>query len=68
MKGTFSVEGIVLGFFIINAFGKLWSSTTVYYWLGLVILVVCEGGILALVQKDLNAYWKQERRKKADMW
>ena len=68
MKGTFSVEGIVLGFFIINALGKLWSSTTVYYWLGLVILVVCEGGILALVQKDLNAYWKQERRKKADMW
>jgi hypothetical protein len=68
MKGTFSVEGIVLGFFIINAFGKLWSSAPSYYWLGLMILVVCEGLVLAIVQKDLNTYWKQERRKKSDMW
>ena len=68
MKGTFSVVGNVLGFFILNSLGKLWPSNLDYYWLAVIIFVVCEGIILALVQKDLNAYWKQERRKKADMW
>ena len=68
MKGTFSVVGIVLGFFILNSLGKLWSPSLGYYWFAVIILVVCEGIVLAFVQKDLNAYWKQERRQKSDMW
>ena len=61
MKGTFSVGTIVLGFFILNGLGKLWSSDLAYYWLAVMILVACEGIVLAFVQKDLNAYWKLER-------
>jgi RsiW-degrading membrane proteinase PrsW (M82 family) len=67
LKGTFSVEGIVLGFFIINAFGKLWSPGLDYYWFAVMILVMCEGIVLTFVQKDLNLYWKRERMKKIDM-
>ena len=68
MKGTFSVVGIVLGFFVLNSLGKLWPPDLAYYWLAVIILVACEGIVLAFVQKDLNAYWKLERRKKVDMW
>lgn len=68
MKGTFSVTGIVLGFFILNGLSKLWSPDLAYYWLAILIFVMCEGIVLAFVQKDLNAYWKLERRKKSDMW
>jgi len=63
MKGTFSVAAIVLGFFILNGLGKLWSMALTYYWLAVIILVVCEGIVLAFVQKDLNAYWELERKK-----
>lgn len=68
MKGTFSVAGIALGFVILNGLGELWPAESPHYWLAVMVLVVCEGIVLAFVQKDLNAYWKQERRKKADMW
>jgi RsiW-degrading membrane proteinase PrsW (M82 family) len=61
MKGTFNVGGVVFGFFILNGLGKLWSPDLNYYWFAVVILVVCEGIVLAFVQKDLNAYWKLER-------
>lgn len=61
MKGTFSVAGIVLGFFILNGLGKIWSPNLAYYWFAVIILVACEGIILAFVQKDLNAYWRLER-------
>ena len=61
MKGTFNVAGIVLGFFILNGLGKMWSPDLAYYWFAVMILVVCEGIVLAFVQKDLNAYWKLER-------
>jgi RsiW-degrading membrane proteinase PrsW (M82 family) len=67
MKGTFSVVAIVLGFFILNGLGKLWSPGLPYYWLAILIFVACEGIVLAFVQKDLNAYWKLERKKKIDM-
>ena len=62
MKGTFNAVSIALGFFILNGLGKLWSTGLAYYWLAVIILVVCEGIVLAFVQKDLNAYWKQERK------
>lgn len=61
MKGTFNVAVIVLGYFIFNGLGKVWPPELSYYWLVVVILVVCEGIVLAFVQKDLNAYWKLER-------
>jgi protease PrsW len=61
MKGTFSVVGVVLGFFIINGLGKVWPPNLAYYWLAVMVLVACEGIVLAFVQRDLNAYWKLER-------
>jgi RsiW-degrading membrane proteinase PrsW (M82 family) len=61
MKGTFSVGIIVLGFFVLNGLGKLWALSFSYYWFAVIVFIVCEGIILAFVQKDLNAYWKLER-------
>ena len=66
--GTFHVVGIVLGFFVLNSLGKLWASNLGYYWFVVIVLIACEGLVLGFVQKDLNVYWKQERRKKSDMW
>jgi len=68
MKGTFSVGGVVFGFFILNSLGKLWPQDFDSYLLTMIILVVCECIVLSFVQKDLNGYWKLERRKKEDMW
>jgi hypothetical protein len=62
LKGTFSVAVVVLGFFILNGLGKLWLPDLAYYWLAVIIFVVGEGIVLAFVQKDLNAYWKLERK------
>jgi RsiW-degrading membrane proteinase PrsW (M82 family) len=61
MKGTFNAAVIVLGFFILNGLRKLWPPDLSYYWFMVMILIVCEGIVLAFVQKDLNAYWKLER-------
>jgi len=61
MKGTFSVGIIVLGFFVFNGLGELWSPDLSYYWFAITVFTLCEGIILAFVQKDLNAYWKLER-------
>ena len=66
--GTFHVVRVIFGFFVFNFLGKLWSPDLGYYWFVVILLVTCEGLVLALVQKDLNTYWKQERRKKSDMW
>jgi protease PrsW len=68
IKGSFNLVWIVLGFFVLNGLGKLWSSHLFYDWFVVMILIVCEGIVLAFVQRDLNAYWKLERREKADMW
>jgi len=62
MKGTFRVGVIVLGFFVLNGLGKLWSSDLFYDWFVVLILIVCEGIVLAFVQRDLNTYWQLERR------
>ncbi len=61
MKGAFSVGMISLGFFMFNGLGKLLPPNFSYYWLAAITLIVCEGIILAFVQKDLNAYWKLEK-------
>lgn len=60
MKGTFNVGTIVLGFFILNGLVKLWFPDLSYYGFVVMVLIVCEGIVLAFVQKDLNTYWQLE--------
>jgi hypothetical protein len=60
MKGTFNVELIVFGFLLFNGLAKVWSLNMPFYWFGIIVFTVCEGIVLAFVQKDLNAYWKLE--------
>jgi len=60
IKGTFNVGAIILGFFVLNGLGKMWSLNLSYYWIAAITFIVCEGIVLAFVQKDLNTYWKLE--------
>ena len=61
MSGTFNVGIIVLGYFVLNGLGKLWSLNLPNYWFAVIVFILCEGLILSFVQKDLNSYWKLER-------
>ena len=49
--------------FILSALNNLLPATTTYYWFLMVAFVLLQGGILAVVQKDLNLYWNLEREK-----
>nr|NIQ03684.1 PrsW family intramembrane metalloprotease [Nitrospinaceae bacterium]NIR57567.1 PrsW family intramembrane metalloprotease [Nitrospinaceae bacterium]NIS88037.1 PrsW family intramembrane metalloprotease [Nitrospinaceae bacterium]NIT84901.1 PrsW family intramembrane metalloprotease [Nitrospinaceae bacterium]NIU47077.1 PrsW family intramembrane metalloprotease [Nitrospinaceae bacterium] len=57
MKGTFNVAGVLAGFMVFNGLVKGLPPDQPYYWLIVIGLVLGEAGILAVVQKDLNAYW-----------
>lgn len=61
MKGTYRVTAITLGFFAFNGLVRMLPQDVSYYLLLAIVFIVCEGVILALVQKDLNAYWEIER-------
>jgi len=60
MKGTFRVTAITLGFFALNGLARMLPPDLSYYLWLTIIFIVCEGVVLAFVQKDLNAYWKME--------
>ncbi len=61
LKGTFRVTAITLGFFALNGLGRMLPPDFSYYLVSAIIFILCEGVVLAYVQKDLNAYWKIER-------
>ncbi len=61
LKGTFNVSLVVAGFFLFNAIAKLLPPGISHYLIFVMVLVVYEGIVLALVQRDLNRYWLQER-------
>lgn len=61
LKRTFRVTTITLGFFVLNGLGRMLPPDLSYYLLFAMIVIVCEGVVLAFVQKDLNAYWETER-------
>ncbi|MFQ5449226.1 MAG: PrsW family intramembrane metalloprotease [Nitrospinaceae bacterium] len=66
IKGSFGVLTIVLAYFVLDTAIKLLSLGTPFYLLLTIILVLGQGGVLAVVQKDLNRYWKLERERIAD--
>jgi RsiW-degrading membrane proteinase PrsW (M82 family) len=56
----FSITVILLGFFILSVLKKLLEPTTPFYLFWQIILIFFQGGILGIVQRDLNLFWKIE--------
>jgi len=57
---SFSVTTIVLGFFILSGLKKVLPMTVPFYIFWEMVLILIQGGILAIVQRDLNLYWRIE--------
>ncbi len=60
LKHSFSVLIIILLFFILSSIKKILPTAIPYYMLWEMILILIQGGILAVVQRDLNLYWRIE--------
>ena len=56
----FSVLIIILGFFILSALKKLLEPTIPFYLFWEITLIFLQGGILGIVQRDLNLFWRFE--------
>jgi RsiW-degrading membrane proteinase PrsW (M82 family) len=63
IKGTFRVPAIIFPFFILNGSIKMLPPDMSYFLFYSIILILAQGWILVSVQKDLNGYWLQERRR-----
>jgi len=57
---SFSVTTIILGFFILSGLKKVLPMTVPFYIFWEMVLILIQGGILAIVQRDLNLYWRIE--------
>ncbi len=66
IKGTFRVRPIILQFFILSGAIKMLPPDMSYYLFYSIILTLFQGWILVGIQKDLNSYWQQERRRLAE--
>jgi RsiW-degrading membrane proteinase PrsW (M82 family) len=66
IKESFKVLNITLLYFALDGAIKALPSDMPYYLFYAVILILFQGGVLALVQVDLNRYWQQERRRLAE--
>ena len=60
LRKSFSVPIIILSFFILSGLKKVLLPTTSFYLFWEMVLILIQGGVLALVQRDLNLYWKLE--------
>ena len=56
----FSVPAIILGFFILSGLKKVLPLTIPFYLFWEMVLILIQGGVLAIVQRDLNLYWRLE--------
>jgi protease PrsW len=63
LQNPFSVPVIVLGFFILSGIKKILSPTIPFYLAWEMALIFIQGGVLAIVQRDLNLYWKFENER-----
>ncbi|MBC8283684.1 MAG: PrsW family intramembrane metalloprotease [Nitrospinae bacterium] len=63
LKKPFSVPVIILSFFILSALKKVLPETIPYYLVWEMILILIQGGVLAIVQRDLNLYWELENER-----
>jgi len=66
IKGSFQILTIVLAYFILDGSIRILSSDMAYYLFYVIILILFQGGVLALVQNDLNRYWQEERGRMAE--
>lgn len=66
IKGSFQVLTIVLGYFVLDGSIRILPSDVAYYLYYAIIMTLVQGGILAVVQNDLNRYWQEERRRSAE--
>ncbi|MCH8933995.1 MAG: PrsW family intramembrane metalloprotease [Nitrospinae bacterium] len=65
-KKSFPILSIVLMFFVLSGMRKFLPSELPYYWWFEFALILLQGGVLAVAQKHLNAYWALEREKLAE--
>jgi len=56
----FSVAIIIIGFFVLSALKKLLEPTIPLYIVWEIILIFFQGGVLGIVQRDLNLFWRIE--------
>jgi protease PrsW len=63
LQNPFSVPVIVLGFFILSGIKKILSPTIPFYLTWEMVLILIQGGVLAIVQRDLNLFWKFENER-----
>jgi RsiW-degrading membrane proteinase PrsW (M82 family) len=66
IKESFKILNIILLYFVLDGAIKMLPSNMPYYLFYSIILIFIQGGVLALVQVDLNRYWQQERRRLVD--
>lgn len=66
IKGSFRVLIIVLGYFVLDGSIRMLPSDMAYYLFYVIFLVLFQGGVLAVVQNDLNRYWQGERKRLAE--
>jgi RsiW-degrading membrane proteinase PrsW (M82 family) len=59
----FSVEIIILGFFVLSVLKKLLEPTIPLYLFWEILLIFFQGGVLGIVQRDLNQFWRVENEK-----
>jgi len=65
-KKSFPMGLTVLMFFALSVLRKFLPLDISFYWGLEFILILLQGGVLAVVQQHLNVYWALEREKLAD--
>jgi RsiW-degrading membrane proteinase PrsW (M82 family) len=63
LEKSFSVPIIILSLFILSGLRKVLPSTIPYYLVFEMVLILFQGGVLAIVQRDLNLYWELENER-----
>ncbi|MGV7221949.1 MAG: PrsW family intramembrane metalloprotease [Nitrospinales bacterium] len=56
----FSLTIIILGFFVLSALKKILDPTIPFYLFWEITLIFFQAGILGIVQRDLNLFWRIE--------
>jgi RsiW-degrading membrane proteinase PrsW (M82 family) len=56
----FSLSIIVIIFFVLSSMKKLLEPTVPFYLFWEMVLIFFQGGVLAIVQRDLNLFWRLE--------
>lgn len=64
-KISFPILSIVSMFFVLSGMRKLLPPELPYYWWLEFILILLQGGVLAIAQKHLNVYWTREKERLA---